>query len=314
MKTHSRRGLSGIVLVFVCVLMCSACLSNKSLRLSDTELYQLGTKQFSAKKYIKSRETFSLLVDYYPDSSYAAQAQLLKADAYFKEGNFIEAGVEYNLFLEFHPAHAQADYALFQEAECYYTQIRSIDRDQTNVRETVKKLKTLLALYPASQYVTKAEQRIAECQKLLHDHSLYVARFYHNWDRYISSIERYNYLLSLEPPLSEGEVSVIRSELAAVRQDYYQFLLQLSDKSYLKGQHYGVIASYEKLLEYFPEEANDETVWFKLARSYQSVKNYDKAKIYFMKIIDSFPSGVYAEEAREQLKQIEADTEETVAS
>ncbi|MBN2383993.1 outer membrane protein assembly factor BamD [bacterium] len=296
------------------LLLCSSCFSNKSLRLSDQELYQLGTQQFEHKKYLKSRETYTLLLDYYPDSSYAAEAQLSKADAYFNEKSYIEAGIEYNLFLEFHPAHPRADYALFQEAECNYINIRSIDRDQTNVIETIKKLKKLQSLYPQSTYRDQAQERIEECQSLINNHSLYVARFYYRWARFVSSIERYNSLLSTEPAIDDELLKTVQDELEQVKQEYLTFLIGLSDKNFLKGRYHGTLSAYEKMLEYFPEKENDETVLFRMALSYESTEDYDNASTYFQKVIDHFPSGEHAAEAQEHLSQIKAKREAVPAT
>ncbi|MFC1848638.1 outer membrane protein assembly factor BamD [candidate division CSSED10-310 bacterium] len=302
-----------IPVLFSTLVLCASCLSNKSLRLSDHELFQLGSKQFNKKKFIKARETFTLLIDFYPDSQYSGEAQLLKADAFFREKNYIEAGVEYSLFLEFHPAHPKADYALYQEAECNYKHIKSIDRDQTNVLETIQKLKKLVSLYPASPFVPKAKERIAECQNLFHLHSLYVARFYARWGEYRSSIHRYQNLSETKPPPSNELAETIATELSVVRSKFYQYLSTLADKYYEKGRYAQASFGYAEIVKYFPDDKQRDRVLFRLATSHFQLKDYDKAKDYYQQLVDDFPQGEFYEKSVEKLQKIAEQSEEKLS-
>lgn len=289
------------------------CMSNKQLRLSDTELHILGLQQFDAKKFIKARETFTYLIDYYPDSSFAAEAQLLKADSYFREKNYIEAGVEYGLFLEFHPAHPKADYALFHEAECHYKYIGGIDRDLMNVEATIRKLQKLTQLYPESSFVPQARERLAECQRMLLDHSLYVARFYQRWGELRASMHRYDMILTAEPPPDEELKTLAETELAAVSTQYHDWLVDNAETAYIKGRYSAVVWSYEELLKYFDDEKESETLLFRLANSYRNIRKLDKAREYYELLLEKFPRGEYAEQAREHMTELTVETPESAS-
>jgi len=302
-----------IPLCFVTSLFIFGCFANKSLRLSDQELFKLGQTQYNKNKYIKARETLTLLIDYYPDSVFTGEAQMLKADSFFKEKNYIEAGVEYGLFLEFHPAHPKADYALFQEAECNYKHVGSIDRDQTNTLETMKKLKKLVALYPDSPFVPKAKERIAECQELIQSHSLYVARFYNRWGVYSSSINRYKLLLNSKPPITDTFRSTLVAELKEVKLKYHDILITRSHKNFEKGKFAHAANGYELLLKHFPDTEKDEFILFRMATSYLQMKKYDKAKDFYQKILDTNPEGQHSQQSHEKLEEIDRISSETVS-
>lgn len=309
MKNPDR--IAFLIMSLFAITMVSSCLSNRTIRLSDKELYTLGQKQFTKKKYIKARETFTTLVDNYPDSAFSSDAQLLKADAFYKERNYIEAGVEYGLFLDFHPAHPKADYALYQEADCNYKHIHSIDRDQTNVHETIKKLRKLVALYPDSPFVPKAKERIDECNRLIEAHSLYVARFYERWKEYKASIVRYELLLQNKDSVLSAETRQdVAKELAAVRQIYYDLLIDYANRNYTEGKYYAAMVHFEELLRFYPEEENKEEFLFQLARTYHNLKKYDEARDYYSRIIVRFAEGKHADESANYLKTIEKEEQE----
>jgi len=305
---HPNAGLLILSITVFTLSIFAGCLSNKAIRLSDKELYSLGQKQFTKKKYIKARETFTMLVDNYPDSAFSSEAQLLKADAYYKERNYIEAGVEFGLFLEFHPAHAKADYALYQEADCNYHHIHSIDRDQTNVHETIRKLRKLIALYPDSPFIPSAKERLDECTLLLEAHSLYVARFYERWKEYRASLVRYDLLLSnKDSVLTSKSRQAAEKELTAVRKTYYDLLVEYANRNYSEAKYYSAMINLEELLRFYPDEEQKEEVLYQLARSYHNLKKYDEARDYYSRIVIRFSEGKYAEECSNYLKEIDIE-------
>lgn len=293
--------------IIVLLISMTSCLSNKVIRLADYELFKLGQQQFNAKKFIKSRETFTLLIDYYPDSKFTGDAQLMKADAFFKEHNYLEAGVEYNLFIQFHPAHPRADYALYQEAECTFKHVRSIDREQTEINETVKKLKQLISLYPTSKFVPLAKSRLKECFSLINQHSLYVAKFYYHWGEYKSSITRYQNMLKSTPKPDEKLTIQINQGLIKVKDKYKKRLLFVSAKAFKKKNYAQTVAAYEELFKIFPEIQKKEKLLFQLATSYIKVEKKDDANKYLKMLLKDYPKGTYSKKASVLLNTLKTE-------
>ena len=76
------------------------------------DLYQEGTHLLDNRKfgflpinYTLAVETFQSIIDNYPYSDFAVQAELKIADAYFRNGKYDEALSYYRDFADLHPQH-----------------------------------------------------------------------------------------------------------------------------------------------------------------------------------------------------------------
>jgi outer membrane protein assembly factor BamD len=86
--------------------------------------------------------------------------------------------VEYQNFLNYHPANKEAPYAQYQLALCSYNQMSTIDRDPEMTRAALREFQALLKKYPGSNFEEQAGNYIAICLDRLAQYEFYVARFY----------------------------------------------------------------------------------------------------------------------------------------
>ena len=100
------------------------------------ELYAKGQKILEGERwlgiiphtdYTKAIETFQAIIDNYPYSDYAIQAELAIADAYFEDEKYEEALSYYRDFGDLHPQHEKVPYTLFQAALCHERRKRSAE-------------------------------------------------------------------------------------------------------------------------------------------------------------------------------------------
>jgi outer membrane protein assembly factor BamD len=121
------------------------------------------------------------------------------ADTYYGEEKYSEALVEYQAFLNYHPANKDAAYAQYQIAMCSYKELTTIDRDPSPAYAVVKEMRKLLEKYPKSGYEEEAKKYIAICLDWIADYELYVARFYYKKGAYRSAVGRCEKLLKDYP-------------------------------------------------------------------------------------------------------------------
>lgn len=104
--------------------------------------YTMGYIHFKMKNYHTAAKKFEEFLQTSPEAQKKADAQLRLADAYFVEGNYIQATKAYNVVVQNKGAYA--DYAAFQKA----LSSGFLQKNDTKIQE----LQSFLKEYPNSQY------------------------------------------------------------------------------------------------------------------------------------------------------------------
>jgi outer membrane protein assembly factor BamD len=196
------------------VLLTAACQSTPEPVFEEVppadELFAEGEKVLEGRyilfvyhrvDYSRAIEIFQSIIDNYPYSEYAVDAELRIADAYFSDGKFEEALSYYRDFADLHPDHEKVPYTIFRSALCHESQLESIERDQTATRSALVFLDRLLVRYPHSEYAREAEPMWRSLQVHLAENSESVADFYRDRGEYEAAAERYRNILNDHPGL-----------------------------------------------------------------------------------------------------------------
>jgi outer membrane protein assembly factor BamD len=208
---------------------------------SDDVVYEAGVKAAAKKDYESARQYYRRLVEAFPQSPHQADARIGLADSYFDEGgtgNYVLAVSSYREFLTLYPQHPRSDYAQFKAAESYFEQKNSPDRDQTATMQALEEYERLLDVYPQSQYVEKARERIRDCRQTLARSHFQVGYFYQRTRKsWRSAIGRYQTILNDYPDFErvdevlfrmgqvlsfQGRYAEARPHLARLRNEFPQ--------------------------------------------------------------------------------------------
>jgi outer membrane protein assembly factor BamD len=151
--------------------------------------------------YSKAIESFQTIIDNYPYSDYAVEAELKIADAYFDDGKYTEALSYYRDFADLHPHNDRVPYTVLRSALCWYKQIRSVNRDQTPAREALVFLERLVTQYPYAPETREGERLMRELRTRLAENEMQIGDFYLRREEYQSAAFRYRNLLDSYPGL-----------------------------------------------------------------------------------------------------------------
>lgn len=175
----------------------------------DKFLWERGTAELNRKHWLNAREYFRQLMDSYPQSQYRADAKLGLADSYLGDGSSesrVLAINEYREFLSFYPTHIRADYAQYKLGMSHYYQMSGPERDQTETREAVTELGTMVQRYPNSPLRQEAMQHLREARDRLSDAEYRVAYFYVKTQKFPpAAIDRFTALLKDDPEYSRRD-------------------------------------------------------------------------------------------------------------
>jgi len=188
---------------FSCLLLTAftGCASTQeaSANIDPALLYTEGVILYQNGDYNEAIDKFKKVMEDYPLSPSATDAQLLLADTYYVSAQYSDAASYYASFIALHPGHPKASYALFQKGMSYFRDVLSIDRDQTTTEKALLAFNDMLSFYPASVYADKAGEMIVFLKKRLAEREFYIGNFYFKDKKYKGALARFADILKKYP-------------------------------------------------------------------------------------------------------------------
>lgn len=234
MKSTAQTAAS-IVLAFALLQGCATPYVNKS---ADV-LYKEGEQFLQDGKYEDAIAQWKKVKESYQSQELTTRAELSIAEAYFLNKDFIEAAAAYEDFRKLHPGHEQAGFALYRQGLSYFSQIESIDTDQTPAKSATAIFESYLKNYPAGAQLAEVQEKYRECRDKLLQYELYVGRFYMKTKAYKAAIGRFEESLKTFPEADR------RDEVL-----YYLGRTYLEDGQKTKGRE-----AFSRLAREFPGSA-----------------------------------------------------------
>ncbi len=213
------------------VLLAGGCKSSKDesdlldrlANLDKETIYDQAEQLYSEKDYQKARDLFSFVYDTFPNDPLGHKAALRVADTYAVKidvTSLTEARLRYRDFANRYPNDPDRDYALLMVGQTYSARKLRPDRDLSDIQEALAAYQQLINLYPNSQYISDAEERVHDLRELLADHEWLVAKFYRRNKYYLGAMWRLEYIHENYPNFSEiAAVDVQIGELKTLLDD-----------------------------------------------------------------------------------------------
>ncbi|MGH7813827.1 MAG: outer membrane protein assembly factor BamD [Candidatus Binataceae bacterium] len=154
----------------------SACAIRKPA--SGGEYYAQGQLDFADAEYKAAIENYQNLIDRFPFSPYAEDAEMKIGLAHFKEGDYAEAVAALDDFQRMHPTSKQLDLVTYYIARSYYDQIGREDQDQTKSRQALDRFQEVEQRFPESDFAALAGEYAEVCRDMLARHQMIVGNYY----------------------------------------------------------------------------------------------------------------------------------------
>ena len=208
----TRRRFQRLLSLALLVAAMSACGDNIEndpvLRLSAEEALEAGLELMEQGKYYRAREHFDHAFAVAPNSAAGREALLHSADSLFGQGgvqNYVRAEAKYRDFQTRFPTSDQADYVQFRVAESLFARAEHPDRDQTTTKKAYEAFESMIRVYPTSENVPVAQQRILDLRTILAEHEFKVAFFYHRYGNSAGAVNRLDGLIEDFPDYGERD-------------------------------------------------------------------------------------------------------------
>lgn len=190
-----------IPVVILVVVMFAGCAHDQERIRPAEELFQEAAELAAKGNVEKATDAFMEVRTYYPGHELARKALLSLGDLNYDNGFYDFALRYYEEFRLLFPTDLEAPYALFKIGMCHYQQLTTVDRDQSQTVKTIETFETFLSTYPESPYADEARARLADAQKLLAQHYIYIGKFYLKKKKYEAACRRFQYVRDQYPGL-----------------------------------------------------------------------------------------------------------------
>jgi outer membrane protein assembly factor BamD len=159
-------------------------------RANPESLYQQGLEEYNQGRYKRAIELFQRVKEEYPLSQLAIMAEMGIADSFFSGKQYPEAALAYEEFLDLHPTNENLPYVMYQIGMCYFNQLTTVDRDNSEAFKALVFFERLTARFPESEFSVLGREKIRECKKNMGEKELYVGQFYLKQKKYVAALKR----------------------------------------------------------------------------------------------------------------------------
>ena len=194
------------VVVATCLaLSLSACgllpeSSDETRTWPAEKLYSEAQDEMRIGQYESAVKLFERLESSYPFGTYAAQAQMEIAYAWYKSGDQAEALAAVERFIKLHPNHPQVDYMYYLRGLVNFNDTVGLmnvvyaqdptERDPKATREAFAAFKVLVDKFPNSKYTPDAILRMNYLVNAMASYEVHVARYYYRTGAYLAAVNR----------------------------------------------------------------------------------------------------------------------------
>ncbi len=154
-------------------------------------LYNNGVDALNSRRLTTASTQFDYVEQYYPYSSWAANAQLMHGYSEYLQNHYTDAISLLDHFIQLHPTHRDIAYAYYLRALSFYEQIADISRDQKGTQQAMAALQEVVNRFPDSAYGRDARLKIDLCVDHLAGKEMAIGRWYESQHLYTAAIGRF---------------------------------------------------------------------------------------------------------------------------
>tara|TARA_R110002110_G_scaffold85816_1_gene223399 strand:+ start:155205 stop:156014 length:810 start_codon:yes stop_codon:yes gene_type:complete len=155
------------------------------------ELYNEAVDQAEGEEFAKAADTFLEVERQHPYSIWATKAQLMSAFSYYSDGQYDDAILSADRFIQLHPGNRDVSYAYYLKALSYYEQITDVGRDQRITELALQSLDDVVRRFPDSRYAKDSVLKIDLTRDHLAGKEMEIGRYYQKRGNYLAAINRY---------------------------------------------------------------------------------------------------------------------------
>jgi outer membrane protein assembly factor BamD len=239
-----------------CFALCvSACGAVHQQTPTGENYYSLGQQAFATHDYRGSAIYFQKLIDQYPFSPYAEDAELKIGLSEYQMKHYAEAIASLGDFEKMHPTSKQIELASYYLAMSHFDQIGRPDQDQSNTELALQQFEIIERRYPETGFAALAHQQISVCREMLARHQLLIGDFYYKRANFRAAESRLAELMQKWPDTPVGD----------------EALYQLGTTLEKEGKKYSAAQAFTAVVLHYPGTIYASKAKYELKKLHQPV-------------------------------------------
>ncbi len=242
-----------LILVALALLPATAC----SLRQKPTgeNYYAQAQLNFATKEYKAAIENYQLVIDRFPFSPYAEDAEMKIGLAYYQQKDYAEAIGALDDFQRMHPTSKNLELVTYYIGLSYYDQIGREDQDQGKTTAALKRFQELEQRFPEGDFAALAHDKVLVCREMLARNQMIVGNYYYKRANFRAAESRFAELLQKYP-----ETPVAPDAL-------YELGVSLEKE----GKRYSAAQAFAAVEKHFPNSNYAKRAQVELAKLHQPI-------------------------------------------
>ncbi len=192
------RVVARVIVAVLLTAVLSACSgTNRANRDESLEgytpeqIFERGEYELARNRTDDAAYYFSEIERLYPYSAWAKRALIMQAYSFHQGRDYPESRAAAQRYIDFYPADEDAAYAQYLLALSYYDQIDEVGRDQGLTFQALQALRTVIEVYPDSDYATTAVLKFDLAFDHLASKEMEIGRYYLRRQHYAAAINRF---------------------------------------------------------------------------------------------------------------------------
>src|SRR5690348_15024192 len=181
----------GVTALTFSLIACGGSKKEAYVEKPVDDLYNRAMDELVEERYTTAAKTFDEVESQHPYSVWATKSQLMAAYAQYEAGNYGEAIVNADRFIQLHPGHRDIAYAYYLKAISYYVQIVDIGRDQKTTELALKALDDVVRRFPDTKYARDAKLKLDFTRDHLAGKEMEIGRYYLKRREYLAAMNRF---------------------------------------------------------------------------------------------------------------------------
>ena len=191
MRSLSRSRWCGVAALTVLLAACGGNKQDAYIEKPVDDLYNQAMDQMVEERYPQAAHSFDQVESQHPYSVWATKAQLMAAYAQYEAGNYDDAIIAADRFIQLHPGNHDVAYAYYLKAISYYVQIVDVERDQKTTELALKALDDVVRRFPDTKYARDAKLKLDFTRDHLAGKEMEIGRYYLKRGDYLAAMNRF---------------------------------------------------------------------------------------------------------------------------
>jgi len=195
MRALRLSGWLGVVGLAISLAACGGGKKDAYIEKPVDDLYNQAMDEMVEERYPQAANSFGQVESQHPYSIWATKAQLMAVFAQYEAGNYDEAIIAADRFIQLHPGNRDVAYAYYLKAISYYAQIVDVQRDQKTTELALKALDDVVRRFPDTKYARDAKLKLDFTRDHLAGKEMEIGRYYLKRGEYLAAMNRFKQVI-----------------------------------------------------------------------------------------------------------------------